>query len=178
MALRTCTTPPGRTLTPTSKLGHRTYAQGGTDPAGAVYFISVPGVKPAPSAPAAAPAEGGAGGLAEKRELWSWQGQQGGQQQPQQQPVVALVAGPHAKRYQLTDTGFLGSGGSQQQPEQQRHDSGLSYCFVPGCGQQPIGIDTNVVAAGPVCVRLRNLPPSWVLPKRGGCVKGHCVNVL
>jgi signal transducing adaptor molecule len=139
------------------------YAQGGTDPAGAVYFIFVPGVKPAPSAPVAAPAEGGAGGLQRIESYGAGQGQQGGQPQP----VAALVAGPHAKRYQLTDTGFLGSGGpQQQQPEQQRHDSGLSYASSLDVGHQPTSIDTNVAAAGPFASPSQSTP-SWVLPKRG-----------
>ena len=161
------------------------YAQGGTDPAGAVYFVSVPGVTgPAPASGAqggaqsqAAASAGGGGANVQRAGSYQAQGaeradvqrsgsyQAGGglaqqqQQHQQQQPQQHQQSAPaNATRYQLSDSGFQrpSAGSEAAAPQAQGGYFGANNgAAVP--------VSTSPTAGSPIA---QSSTPSWVLPKK------------
>ncbi|ESK87916.1 class e vacuolar protein-sorting machinery protein hse1 [Moniliophthora roreri MCA 2997] len=116
------------------------YAQGGTDPTGSVYFISVPGIKEAP--PALVPptqqngvGAGAAGGAGQHQEQGQvYQQQQAYQQQPtqQQQQQSSPTASTHTTYPQQASTSA--STYPAQQPQQVLASASAESLPYPGPG--------------------------------------------
>jgi signal transducing adaptor molecule len=168
------------------------YAQGGTDPAGAVYFVSVPGVTgPAPASGAAGAGAGAqaqvqasnasaGGGGANVQRAGSYQAQGtvragvqrsgsyqagGAQQQQQHQPQPQQhqqSALANATRYQLTDSGFPRSSAGSEAAAPQGQQQAQGGYFGANHGAAA-PVSTSPTPGSPIA---QPSTPSWVLPKK------------